>query len=333
MRPICIRRWDTGRRRCLKNYTTRARNLLLRSLDLEGSITEKLMDVDVIVVTSLSKTISPKDALGKFKPFLDKYYEGKYEPQGRSWGIKLSYVELDLVPTSAPSEAKKGLFKSARIADTRTLEELFDSEKILKASEGFARAAKKEDWQLEPLWIPDRDTNTWEETDPLTQIQVTQEKNKRCNGNFVNVVKCLKWWRSAKAKGPKYPKSYPLEHLIWENCPDNIESVAEGVSATLAGIKTKYSAQFTTPFLADHGVRTHNVLGRVSNDDWRSFLKIITAAADLAENALKEEDAEKSAVLWAELFGDKFPVPKVKRSGGYTPRSEKSEINTKGRFA
>lgn len=294
---------------------------------------DKLMDVDVIVVTSLNRTVSPKEALGKFEPFLEKYYKGKYEPQGRSWGIKLSYVELDLVPTSAPSEAKKGFFKSASVTDTRTLEEIFDSEKILKASEGFARAAKKEDWQLEPLWIPDRDTNVWEETDPLTQIQVTQEKNKRCNGNFVNVVKCLKWWRSVNAKEPKYPKSYPLEHLIWGNCPDGIDSVAEGLSATLEGIKTKYSTQLTTPFLCDHGVYTHNVLARLTGEDWRAFIKIIGEAADLAKKAFKEEDSEKSAVLWAELLGDKFPLPKGAKSGGYTPRSEKSEIDTKGRFA
>ncbi|MGD2092106.1 MAG: ThiF family adenylyltransferase [Candidatus Aminicenantes bacterium] len=47
---------------------------------------------------------------------------------------------------------------------------------------------------------------------------MTQKKNKICNGQFVNVVKCLKWWRKAMQPVPKYPKSYPLEHLIFLHC-------------------------------------------------------------------------------------------------------------------
>lgn len=61
-------------------------------------------DVDIIVVTNLnSENTTPEDALNKFIPFLDKYYKGKYCKQGRSFGISLSYVDLDIVPTSAPS--------------------------------------------------------------------------------------------------------------------------------------------------------------------------------------------------------------------------------------
>src|SRR5688572_9706552 len=49
-------------------------------------------DVDVVVVTRLNKDeYTPNAALGTFIPFLDKHYEGKYELQGRSFGITLSY--------------------------------------------------------------------------------------------------------------------------------------------------------------------------------------------------------------------------------------------------
>ena len=67
-------------------------------------------DVDVIVVTKLdSEEYTPEEALDLFVPFLDKYYKGKYRIQGRSIGISLSYVDLDIVPTSAPSESETGI--------------------------------------------------------------------------------------------------------------------------------------------------------------------------------------------------------------------------------
>ena len=67
-------------------------------------------DVDVIVVTKLdSEEYTPEEALDLFVPFLDKYYNGKYRIQGRSIGISLSYVDLDIVPTSAPSESETSI--------------------------------------------------------------------------------------------------------------------------------------------------------------------------------------------------------------------------------
>ena len=38
-------------------------------------------------------------------------------------------------------------------------------------------------------FIPDRDANRWEQTDPISQIEWTHDKNRRTNGHFVNVVK------------------------------------------------------------------------------------------------------------------------------------------------
>lgn len=306
-------------------------------------------DVDVIVVTNLDKSVvTPQEALNKFKPFLEKHYAGKYKLQGRSWGIKLSYVDLDLVPTSAPSEAQKAVLKSASVRTDRTLEESLDwtmkpswlpseqrNPRFLKEYRTKLEAEKE--WQAEPLWIPDREVKTWNETDPLAQIDATSKKNGSCNGHFVNVVKCLKWWRAAKEPKPKYPKSYPLEHLTWTCCPDNITTVADGVVKTLENIRDRYITEAilkTVPFLPDHGVPTHNVLGRISGDDWSTFHKIVTNASKLARKAYDEEDVRESAVLWKQLFGDKFPDPPAKSntSGGFTPRKEASLIGG-GRFA
>ena len=81
-------------------------------------------DVDVIVVTKLdSEEYTPEEALDLFVPFLDKYYKGKYRIQGRSIGISLSYVDLDIVPTSAPSESETGILQDETIISEYTIED------------------------------------------------------------------------------------------------------------------------------------------------------------------------------------------------------------------
>jgi len=317
---------------------------------------KKRSDVDVIVVTTLDrKEWTPRNALDLFKPFLEKHYKGKYKPQGRSWGIELSYVELDLVPTSAPSEAVSKLVKSASLTTNESIEEAVNwrlsplwrqaareqsAESIL-----LMEKAAGEQWQKEPLWIPDREAEKWDETHPLAQIVATQKKNGNCNGHLVNVVKCLKWWRNTQRPKPKYPRSYPLEHLCWVNCRDGVDTIAGGVVGTLESIRDVYASHAlnkTVPWISDHGVPSHNVLGRVSGDDFAEFHKHIAEAAGKARSAYNEPDLRQSVVLWKELFGDRFPDPPPKRDGdgddapdkpgGYTPRKEVSIIGG-GRFA
>ncbi len=309
---------------------------------------ESRSDVDVIVVTSLDKDVfTPEEVLEKFRGFLQKWYKGKYRKQGRSWGIELSYVSLDLVPTAASSEVLEKMVRTLSVTKGLTLEEstewpLREDWTQFWSRNSFSHMSSESggEWKSEPLWIPDRNADEWDQTDPLTQIFVTQKKNKSCNLHFVNVVKCLKWWRKAVQAVPKYPKSYPLEHLIFLACPDGIKSVAQGVVETLEGIRDKYkydTAMETTPFIPDHGVPEHNVLARVSGENFASFHQLVSDAAELARKAYDESDISESAILWKELFGSNFPDPPKddKNSndlGGFSPRKEGSVISG-GRFA
>jgi hypothetical protein len=210
--------------------------------------------VDIIVVTKLSKDEynPPTKAFEVFLPFLDEYYKGKYEPNGRSFGIHLSYVDLDLVITAAPSESEIGILQSDSVITEDTPEDIDDWKLVQswvplekRGSPGtwsLIEAAKQEpEWKTSPLLIPDREAEAWEPTDPLAQIQWTWAKNKRCNTHYVNVVKALKWWRRVNHPTPQYPKGYPVEHLIGQCCPDDISSVAEGVTRTLERIAADYA--------------------------------------------------------------------------------------------
>ncbi len=284
---------------------------------------DKRSDVDVIVVTSLNENeFKPNEAMKLFEPFLNEYYEGKWEPQGRSFGINLSYVDLDLVITSAPSEVEAEKLKSKAVryvGDVESSPDWFlgpewvpfeERTSYLSQVDLVKSAGVVTQWKLEPLRIPDRDADEWDDTHPLEQISWTTQKNKLCNAHYINVVKAIKWRKRTNEKLPKYPKGYPLEHLTGDCCPDGISSVAQGVVLTLESIVQKYGSYAlteTTPFLPDHGVPGHNVFHRVSGADFAAFYNAIAEDALTARAALDEQDKAKSVELWQSLFGDKFP--------------------------
>ena len=298
-------------------------------------------DVDVIAVTNLDKSkYTPRQAMALFTPFLDKHYKGKWKAKGRAFGISLSYVELDLVITAAPSEVQtKSWRELTRLNESDILGEtawepadIWFPESLLDSSITERKAA----WKLEPLDIPDREANEWDKTHPLAQIAATWAKNRGTNWHYVNVVKAVKWWKVSQQSDMEYPKGYPLEHLLWVSCPDNIDSVAQGVVLALEDISSRYQVYADSgqvPFVPDHGVPEHNVLGRLSAEDFQEFHQRICVAADRARNAFDETDVCESAEKWRLLFGSKFPqCPNNAKQGGYTPRKEAS-IVPGGRFA
>jgi hypothetical protein len=311
---------------------------------------DRRSDVDIIVVTKLSENeYTPAKAMDEFKSFLDKHYKGKWKQQGRSFGIELSYVELDLVLTSAPSEVELGILRSDAVTSDEDIEEARDwklhkswialSSRERPDARGLLAEAKSQDeWKAKPLRIPDREANVWEWTHPLDQIRWTRDKNGKTNGHFVNVVKAVKWWRLENFEEPKHPKGFPLERLIGECCPDGIESVAEGVTRAIEKIVSTYALTVQgggKPQLPDYGVSTHDVFKRITAEDFKKFYEQAMAGATLARRALNSVDRTESGNLWRELFGSKFPKPPENggsKKTGYTPPSGPA-VPGSGRFA
>lgn len=302
---------------------------------------ESKSDVDVITVTNLDKArYTPRQAMDRFVAFLDKHYKGKWKAKGRAFGISLSYVELDLIITAAPSEVQtEALGQLAQLNESDIV-----GESLWKPSDAWFGESKSGSsiahnaaaWKLEPLDIPDREANQWERTHPLAQIAATWSKNRDTNRHFVNVVKAVKWWKVAQQSDIDYPKGYPLEHLLWVSCPVGITSIAQGVVLALEDIASRYKVCADigqSPYVPDHGVLEHNVLGRLSVKDFQEFYRRICVAAEQARDAFDESNVCESAEKWRVLFGSKFPqCPDNAKKGGYTPRKEAS-IVTGGRFA
>lgn len=311
-------------------------------------------DVDVVLVSKLDKEeYTPEKVFPLFTPFLERHYRGRYRFQGRSIGISLENVDLDLVVTAAPSESELDILKSESVVGYETLEEAKDWRlkqdwlPTYKRSQGVSFVEKSirgiEEWRSEPLYIPDREAKIWERTHPLAQIQWTRDKNGRCNGHYINVVKALKWWHRRQKNMPKYPKGYLIEHLIGVTCSDGVRTVAEGVTRALETITVTYerdAADSRVPYLPDHGVPEHNVFKRVSGYDFAKFYIRVVEAARIARHALDSTDLLQSVAGWKQLFGDDFPdAPpddgeggRGPDKGGFTARAAPSVI-AGGRFA
>lgn len=314
-------------------------------------------DIDIVLVTKLSKEeYTPERAFSVFSDFLQEHYKGRYKQQGRSIGISLDHIDLDMVITAAPSESEIGILTSESVITSESLDKLSNWQlnrywpeappSSLRRTGTLAKAVTKaeEEWKLEPLYIPDREARTWEPTHPIAQIQWTRDKNGRCNGHYLGVVKAIKWWHKQITGKPKYPKGYLIEHIIGICCPDSIRSVAEGVTRTLETIKLSYmqEAQLgTVPYLQDHGVPENNVFKRVSGEEFRTFHNMVTEAAVLARSALDETDLRLSVSKWQQLFGEDFPEPpdeggdqagKGPDKGGFTRRAAPTVL-APGRFA
>lgn len=308
------------------------------------------LDVDVVTVTKLSmEQYAPEQAMQLFVPFLEKHYSGDYELQGRSFGIELSGIKLDLVITAAPSESEIGILQAESVTAPDTPEGAPDWRLVEswvspdRRSDALARArlklaAREEEWKLSPLYIPDREARVWQPTHPLEVMRWTWDKNRRCGDHYVNVVKCLKWWRSEDNPDRNPPKGYPLEHIVGLCCPDGIESVTRGVTFTLEEVVRMFALdvqQGVVPFLPAHGVPGQNVLARVSAQEFIGFYRRVEQAARIARQALEANDLDETVRTWKRLFGGKFPNPPAgggEKMGGYTPRKKETTVGG-GRFA
>ena len=276
-------------------------------------------DVDIVIVTRLAREDlpDPERAMDVLVPFLNKFYAGKWQKKGRAIGIELSKVKMDVVIASAPSQAEEA-----------TLLQVLGQE----WSEGGYWKDGTE-WKTEPLWIPDREAHTWQRTHPREQISWTQQKNAKTNGHYVNVVKLVKWWWKTNHPEQDHPRSYPLEHIIGECCPDGTSSLAQAFTETMEEITHRYQAYAdmgVVPNLPDRGVPEQNVFKRITKQDFKSFHEKSKKVASAARDALTNQDSSESANLWGAIFGAQFTAGTV--SKGFTQTSSPGRIKD-GRFA
>lgn len=288
---------------------------------------EDKIDVDLIVVTRFDyQKVTPKQALNAFIPFLEENYKGKYRIQGRSLGIKLGNCDIDLVPMALPNATVQRFLVDAFNNNAYT-ESFYRADSTISTIKRYAKVDGE--WKKEPLKIPDREAGKWDDTHPIAQIFWTQEMNERTNGEYIRMVRALKWWKKNFCKGADTIKSYPLEHFIGNSCCVGQNSLAALITGTLYNMA---SYGITKPYLPDRGVPQHDVFSRVTDSDYKNFIITIRDIYIKAKEALEEPNLYESSVKWKSIFGDLFPTydnngPK------FTRRDESSSPTKPSRYA
>ncbi|MBU9816596.1 hypothetical protein J1781_17285 [Rahnella sp. C60] len=258
---------------------------------------------------------------------------------------------ITAIPESGAEKSHlEQLYKSESVLTVNSLEEQSDwrlnrswapiVDGLFESNRAQVEDAPASEWKAHPLVLPDREKNEWGRTHPLAQIRWTAEKNRLCNGHYINLVRAVKWWRQQNSEDlPKYPKGYPLEHLIGNALDNGTTSMAQGLVQLMDTFLSRWAAiynQKSKPWLSDHGVAEHDVMARLAAEDFCSFYEGIAGAAEIARNALASQEPQESAELWRQLFGSKYPLPGPQggdRNGGFTVPSKPAEPQKTGRFA
>jgi hypothetical protein len=294
----------------------------------------KRADVDVVVLTRFNHHESSPDAvLDLFHRFANRAYEGhgQVKRQGRSVGIDLEHVALDIVPAASQQIGSTVLDDVFSKSDSSALDAADDTQALVEASTSQA-------WRKGPLFIPDREAKEWCPTHPLEQLAWTVRKNRETDGRFVNVVKIFKHWRRAALALRDRPRGFPLERLVGDCYQINAPGLAEGITQVFSQFVGRYGVAVQAgrvPVLKDYGVPSRNVMARVAPEDFRALYEAVQQAHQAADAALRCEDVTESVRLWRSIFGDRFPAPPPQadhRGGGFVPPPRPSKPSTTGLF-
>ena len=147
--------------------------------------------------------------------------------------------------------------------------------------------------------------NGWEATNPNGLKEWYRQQNRTTNGRFTRVARMLKHWRNQAFDTHVRPPSVGFEGLMANSWPLYVNSDASAVAGVLHQISTSFT--FTRPTAMNPSLRSEDLLGDWSVDNHEVFMTELRAAADLAEQALRETDEGRSIGLWQRLFRTRFP--------------------------
>jgi Second Messenger Oligonucleotide or Dinucleotide Synthetase domain len=163
-----------------------------------------------------------------------------------------------------------------------------------------------------PLEIPRRDSG-WRESAPEEYTQWCRDQGE----DFARTVQMLKRWRDHNQSVREAIKSIVLQVVAAENMPA-VSTDAERIAGTLRGIANFLLGHpDEAPLVNNPVLPFENLTDGWQPSDYKSFRDVVIDAADRAEEALGENDLNRSRELWRELFGNDFPGPE--KRGSYSP--------------
>ena len=155
------------------------------------------------------------------------------------------------------------------------------------------------------LLAPNGDDDGWEVTNPKGLREWYSQQNYRTKGRFTRVVRMLKHWRNQAFERATRPPSVGFEVMLANSWPIYVNSDAEAVSGVLRQMSSNFS--YMRPTAMNPSLWSEDLLKDWSRDGQEVFMTELRASADLAEQALREPDENRSIGLWQRLFRTRFP--------------------------
>lgn len=160
----------------------------------------------------------------------------------------------------------------------------------------------------EHIFISNKSTNEWVETNPEGFIRWFKDKNCENNYKLVNATKIIKFWRDNKVGKDTAPKSILLTALIG-NYIQSESSDAETLVLTLENMVDKIDEILVNgePYVENPSLDGENLARDWDKNKYDIFKTKLEKFAKDAREALDEEDKDESIKKWQGIFGDKFP--------------------------
>lgn len=161
-------------------------------------------------------------------------------------------------------------------------------------------------------YITNRNTNSYELTNPEGFNQWLDDQNSLTGGRLVKVIRLLKYLRDFK--NTFSVKSVILTILIGEQVsdgallanPGRYRDLPTAFLNLLVDLNEYLQAYPIMPSINDPSCRSENFNHRWEQDEYANFRKWIKTYAEWAQDAYDETDTAQSYVKWGKIFGDKF---------------------------
>lgn len=138
----------------------------------------------------------------------------------------------------------------------------------------------------------------WETSNPIEYISWVEDQGER----YRRTLMMLKRWRD-ESKAPV--KSIVLQVITAECLSDSADD-SINIAETLRSISDYINGLGQAPELHNPVFYEEILTSRWKDEDFLDFKEKIDEAADLAANALDEEEHDEAALLWQKVFGEDF---------------------------
>jgi hypothetical protein len=169
----------------------------------------------------------------------------------------------------------------------------------------------------EGYWIADRESGTWQFTNPPVHKTWSAEQNALFDGRFTPLVKIFKWWRRIRRTGGKRPKGFVLERLVSLHAPVGETHYGEAFTQLLENIRSAYEISAglgRKPFISDPAVPGNDILSKVTVAQWQEFIRKVATYASIARKAQDADDLDEATRQWCRVLGDRFKATQTAKA-------------------